>query len=242
MPLDNTTKTKRITIAPLTEEELAAAREARSGGKKPQVVRVTRPRMTTAAIKIVGTSAYVQHSFSEKQRKQMEATQQAGQQARGRKVREPKDFNAVYEAAKHVSTEGWIGIPAPAFRNACISACKLVGIVMTRAKLSVFIVADGVDREDGTPLVRILGDKDQPHIHRASVRNESGVADVRWRPMWDSGKWRATVRVRWDEDQFSAEDIMNLMWRAGEQVGIGEGRADSPNSNGLGWGHFAVAE
>ncbi len=235
MPLDQATKTQRVKIPPLTEAEIAVARN----GKPPEVVRVSRPKMRTAEIKIVGVSAYVQHAFSEKQRKQMEATQAQGQQAKGKRVREPKDFNAVYEAAKHVSTEGWLGIPAPAFRNACISACKLCGIVMTRAKLSVFIVADGVDKEDGTPLVRIHG---EPHIHRASVRNESGVADIRWRPMWDGGKWRATVRVRWDEDQFSATDVMNLMWRAGEQVGIGEGRADSPNSNGLGWGHFEVVE
>jgi hypothetical protein len=35
---------------------------------------------------------------------------------------------------------------------------------------------------------------------------------------------------------------MNLMLRAGQQVGIGEGRPDSPNSNGLGWGRFALDE
>jgi hypothetical protein len=118
-----------------------------------------------------------------------------------------------------------------------ISACKLVGIVMTRAKLSVFVAADGIDKNDGTPLVKIIGD---PRIHRATVRNETGVADIRWRPMWE--KWSANVGVTWDEDQFSATDVMNLMHRAGVQVGIGEGRPDSPNSNGLGWGHFEVVE
>lgn len=241
MPLDNPTKERatRVKIAPLTAEEIAAAR---AGQKTPEVVRVSRPNMTTAEIEIVGVSAYVQHAFSEKQRKAMEDTQRQGQQAKGKRVRVPKDFNAIFEAAKHVSTEGWLGIPAPAFRNAMISACKLCGIVMTRAKLSVFVMADGIDKEDGTPLVRIYGDKDNPHIHRASVRNESGVADIRWRPMWDAGHWRAKVKVRWDLDQFSATDVINLMWRAGEQVGIGEGRADSPNSNGLGWGHFEVVQ
>jgi len=109
---------------------------------------------------------------------------------------------------------------------------------MTFAKLSVFVEPDGFDAADGTPLVRING---EPHIHEASVRNESGVADIRWRPMWDEG-WSATVRVKWDEDQFSATDIMNLMLRAGLQVGIGEGRPDSPKSNGLGWGQFEVVE
>jgi len=235
LPLDQLTRTKakKVNIPALTTGEIAAL----SSGSQAEVVKISRPRLRTADVPIRGISPYVQHAFSEKQRKQMEDTQRAGQQAKGRKVRVPKDFDAVYEAAKHVSREGWLGIPAPAFRNAMISACRLVGIVMTRAKLSVFVEADGFDKNDGTPLVRIVG---EPHIHQATVRNETGVADIRWRPMWD--EWSAIVRVTWDEDQFSSTDVFNLMFRAGMQVGIGEGRPDSPNSNGLGWGRFEVVE
>ena len=234
MPLDQITKTKRLKVPALSADAIA---DLKAGITPPEIIRITRPRLRTASIQIKGISPYVQHAFSEKARKQMEETQRAGQQARGKKKREPKDFMAVYEAAKHVSKEGWLGIPAPAFRNACISACKLVGFVMTRAKLSIFIEADGIDRNDGTPLVKIVG---EPRIHEAAVRNESGVADIRWRPMWE--EWSALVRVQWDEDQFSATDVMNLMLRAGLQVGIGEGRPDSPNSMGLGWGRFEVVE
>lgn len=227
-------KAKRIKIPSLPTAEIEALKQ---GAAPPEVVRISRPRLRSATIPIVGISPYVQHAFSEKQRKQMEDTQRAGQQSRGKRVRQPKDFDAVYEAAKHVSQQGWLGIPAPAFRNAMISACRLVGIVMTRAKLSVFVESDGIDRNDGTPLVRIIG---EPRIHQATVRNETGVADIRWRPMWE--EWSAGVRVTWDEDQFSATDVFNLMLRAGMQVGIGEGRPDSPNSNGLGWGRFEVRE
>lgn len=223
---------KRLKIPKLSPEEIAAL----ANGEPPkEVIRITRPKLTTAVIVIKGISPYVQHAFSEKQRKQMEATQRAGQQARGRKNRVPKDFEQVYENAKHVAQGDWLGIPAPAFRNAMISACRLIGFKMTHAKLSVFIEADGIDKNDGTPLVRIQG---EPRIHQATVRNETGVADIRWRPMWE--KWGANVSVTWDEDQFSATDVMNLMLRAGMQVGIGEGRPDSPNSNGLGWGRFEV--
>jgi hypothetical protein len=224
---------KQTRIPPISRAEIIDIK----AGATPEIVRISRPKLRTATIPIVGVSPYVQHAFSEKQRKQMEETQRAGQQSRGKKVRQPKDFDAAYEAAKHVSKDGWVGIPAPAFRNAMISACRLVGIVMTRAKLSVFVEADGIDKNDGTPLVRIIG---EPRIHQAPVRNETGVADVRWRPMWE--EWSANVRVTWDEDQFSATDVMNLMLRAGMQVGIGEGRPDSPNSNGLGWGRFEVQE
>lgn len=226
-------KVTRVEIPPLTKEELDAG---------PQTVRISKPRLKEAAIHIVGISPYCQHAFSEKQRKAMEATQRAGQQARGKKTRDPKDFEAAYEAAKHYAKvkpgeKPWIGIPAPAFRNACIDACRLVGYKMTHAKLSIFVEADGIDAIDGTPLVRIIG---EPRIHEGFVRNANGSADLRWRPFWE--EWSAIVRVTWDMDQFAAADVMNLMLRAGLQVGIGEGRPNSPNSNGLGWGRFELAD
>ena len=135
----------------------------------------------------------------------------------------------------HISTEGWCGIPAPSFRNAIIDACRLVGFRMTHAKLSVFVIADGTDAEDGSQLVKIIG---TPQPYKAPVRNDSGVADIRWRPMWR--EWSAQVSIEWDVDQFAAQDLLNLMARAGKQVGIGEGRPNSPNSNGLGFGRFEV--
>ncbi len=221
-----------LKIPPLNKADISALL---NGDTPNEQVRITRPRLHTASIAIVGVSPYVQHAFSEKQRKVMEETQRAGQQARGKRNRVPKDFDAVYEAAKHKSKEGWCGIPAPAFRNAMISACRLIGFKMTFAKLSVWVEPDGIDAQDGTPLVKLIG---EPRIHEATVRNATGVADIRWRPMWE--EWSASVNVTWDEDQFSATDVMNLMLRAGLQVGIGEGRPDSPNSNGLGWGRFQV--
>lgn len=203
--------------------------------KPARQVVIEPPRFERAAIRIRGISPYVQNKFSHKAQLQIEATQRAGSQAKKGKKRDPRDFESDAEAAKHVSSDGWIGIPAPAFRNAMISACRLVGFAMTRAKLSIFIEADGFDFEDRTPLVRIEG---EPKIYESYARNESGVVDLRWRPMWE--KWSAVVRLRWDADQFSPSDVINLFARAGQQVGVGEGRPDSPNSNGLGFGMWEV--
>jgi hypothetical protein len=50
------------------------------------------------------------------------------------------------------------------------------------------------------------------------------------------------LNMRWDADQFSADDIINLLMRVGLQVGIGEGRYDSKKSAGLGWGGFEVIQ
>ena len=202
-----------------------------------QVVTIKPPNLLSCTFRIVGTAPYVQNKFSAKAREQIRATQEAGSQARGKKKRDPKDFHAVYEGAKHYSEEGWVGIPAPSFRCAMISACRLVGFQMVKAKLSVFVIADGIDKDDGTPLVKIFGNVEP---HEGYVRNETGVVDLRNRPMWR--RWYSDVTVRWDGDQFSSEDLINLLNRAGMQVGIGEGRPDSKKSAGCGWGTFEVTE
>jgi hypothetical protein len=198
---------------------------------------ISPPNIQEATARVRGTTPYVQHAFSQKAVDTMVHTQELGSQSRKGRKREPKNFTEVYEAAMHKSREGWHGIPASAFRNAMISACRTVGFKMTIAKLSVFVKADGFDARDGTPLVRIT--KGEPRRHLAPARNDNGSTDIRCRPMWVDG-WEADVHLTWDADQFAAVDVMNLLARVGQQVGIGEGRPDSRKSAGLGWGLFEV--
>jgi hypothetical protein len=198
-------------------------------------VTIQPPNLETAVLEIKGAAPYVQHKFSAKARQQMHETQAAGSTAKKGKKKEPKDFEAAYRDAMHVAPDGWCGIPASGLRMAMISACKLCGFQMTRAKLSIFVEPDGFDADDGTPLVRIVG---EPVYTELAVRLETGTTDLRVRPMWR--EWSATVRVTYDADQFTLTDVANLLQRAGRQVGIGEGRADSKRSGGMGWGHFIV--
>lgn len=184
---------------------------------------------------IEGTAPYMQLQFSMKARLQMQENQEAGSTAKGKKVREAKDFDALFEEAKHVDAQGRMGIPASAFRNALIRACKAVGYEMTLARMSIFTEADTLDKLDGSPLVFIEG---EPERTIMPTRNATGVVDLRVRPMWRT--WRASPVIKWDADQFTQEDVINLMVRAGAQVGIGEGRPFSKSSNGIGFGTFAV--
>lgn len=194
----------------------------------------------------------MQLRFGGKAQEMMREKQAAGSAGNKGKKREAKDFDKLYQDAMY---EGWSrdacepdakgklpeavvwrGIPAPAFRNACVDACRLVGFKMTHAKLGVFIVADGNDVLDGTPLVKIT--KGEPKHCEHPVRNASGVADIRVRAMWT--EWEAMLRVRFDAEMFSSVDVMNLLARVGMQVGIGEGRPNSKESCGMGWGTFEI--
>ena len=206
---------------------------------KESAVTISPPNFQTMRFTIVGTAPYVQNAFGAKAKATMKATQEAGSTARSKTKKEAKNFDEAYQEALHVSDEGWHGIPAPAFRNAMVSACRVAGFAMTRAKLSVFCEADGFDRTDGTPLVRIT--KGEPQYVEHIVRLQGTKTDIRPRPMWKPG-WEAVVTITFDADQFTATDVTNLLARVGLQVGIGEGRPDSKTSTGMGWGTFQIKQ
>lgn len=204
-----------------------------------QSVVIAPPNFQIAEFLIVGTAPYVQHKFSQKAIEQMKSAQEAGSRAKTKKKREPKDFQECYNQAQYISREGWNGIPATSFRAAMVSACRTVGFVMTRAKLGFFIEADGYDATSKKPLVKFT--KGKPEYFEEPVSLDSGGTDIRIRPMWTEG-WEAVVRIRFDADMFDVSDIANLLLRAGQQVGIGEGRPDSKKCVGVGWGTFDVAQ
>lgn len=203
--------------------------------KASQQITIKPLNMESVELRVVGTAPYMQLRFSEKARTAMRDKMAAGSTAKKRS-RAARDFDADYEAAMYATEDGRRGIPASAFRNAAIDACRMAGYQMTKAKCSIFTVADDADMYDGTPLVYIEG---EPEKNEMTVRNDTGVADIRVRGLWKT--WSAVVTVRYDADQFKREDIVNLFWRAGAQVGIGEGRPFSKKSNGIGLGTFELA-
>lgn len=196
---------------------------------------ISPPNYQTASFELIGLTPLVQNRFSEKALKIMQEGQEMGSAKKKGKKKEARNFDQDYENAKHISTDGWQGIPTAAFRNAMISACRIVGFKMTLGKLAITVLPDGIDKVDGLPLVEFKG---EPERHIGYVRNFTGVCDLRSRPMWK--QWSLTLNIQYDADMFVLEDVANLLMRAGMQVGIGEGRPDSKQSAGLGWGTFKI--
>ncbi len=206
--------------------------------EKKRAVTIPAPNFSEAVFKIKGVpgSPLVMHKFSTKTQIQMLQDMEAGKPAGSRKKREPLDVEAQYNSARYINRAGWDGINATGFRHGMVSMCRLVGFKMTLAKLSVFIVADGVDEErPQVPLVRIYG---KPIMQEDMARTATGRAYVTLRPAYHD--WYAKLKIRWDADQFTLEDMANLLARVGLQGGIGEGRNDSKMSAGMGWGMFEV--
>lgn len=208
-----------------------AMRRAEADG----AIAIEAPHFGTIVVSIRGTAPYMQARFSAKARQALAANMLAGSTSKKGKKRTARDFDDDYRQAMYLSPDGRHGIPAAAFRRAMIDACRLVSFTMTMARLSLFVEADGLDTLEATPLVFIEG---EPERTEMVVRNKTGVPDIRIRPMWRD--WSAEVRVRFDQDLFTPTDVVNLMARVGMQVGIGEGRPNSKDGPGIGFGTFEV--
>lgn len=206
--------------------------------QKAEVVTVSPPKFRVGLFEIKGIAPLVIHRFSHKTREQMKQKMETGKAAGNKRNREAKATDDLYEEARYRSKDGWDGFNAASVRNALISACRLVGLKMTLAKMSFFVEADGYDAlEPQIPLVRIYGD---PVKQEDMARVETGQPYVTVRAAYHN--WRAKLRIRFDADQHTLQDVANLLQRVGLQVGLGEGRPDSKNSAGMGWGLFEVAE
>jgi len=227
------TQVQDVMVTPEKGKAKAGKKESEKAGT------ITKPRIETAVFLITGTGSLVINKFSQKAKEMMMKKQAEGGQGTKRGgTREKKDFQALFEGARHRLSDGGDGIPVMAFKNALVRACSIVNFKMTHAKMGLWVDGDGLDVDEGGPLVRIISKK-QPVRLDMAVRNDSGVADIRSRPQWR--EWAAKIRIKFDADMFTVTDVANLLMRAGLQVGVCEGRPSSKNSCGMGWGTFELA-
>lgn len=211
-----------------------------------EVVNIPEPKFGIAKFLLTGNAPYVSNKFAAEAREMMRAKMAAGGQAKKGGPRAPKNFERNFIESMHAFPAGSFdskstvyGVPASCFRQAMISACRIVEFKMTLAKLCLFVVPDGFDADDASPLVRFT--KGTPLPFEACTRNETGVADIRVRGRWEPG-WEIELKVRFDAVRFRDSDVLNLLRRVGLQVGIGAGRPDSKTSAGCGWGTFSVSQ
>jgi hypothetical protein len=87
-------------------------------------------------------------------------------------------------------------------------------------------------------LVRLTGFTDEPIMREDAVRNQTGVVDLRYRPMFEN--WGATIKVEFIPSILSLDSVISIVDAAGIG-GIGEWRPTAPKSNGD-YGRFRTVE
>ena len=102
--------------------------KAENKNEVTEQIHIAPPNIRTGEVWIKGTAPLVIHKFSDKAKNQIMEKQAAGSTANTKKKREAKDFDAAFNAARHISFDGWDGIPAS-------SSARTAGIA-TRGLLS----------------------------------------------------------------------------------------------------------
>ncbi len=184
---------------------------------------------TVVQIEVEGITPLITNNFSEKIKTQIREAQ-GGKKA----AKAPKDPAALYEGAKYLLPDGSYGFPAAGFKGACVSAGRFFnGITMTALRQGIFVHGEGPDQ-----LVRLTGFSDEPIMREDAVRNQTGVVDLRYRPMFEN--WGATIKVEFIPSILSLDSVISIVDAAGIG-GIGEWRPTAPKSNGD-YGRFRTVE
>jgi hypothetical protein len=184
-------------------------------------IRIPALNIQVLQVKIIGDSPLVCNAWSARAKKAI----LDGQQKKPRQPKEAKDPDRLYQESLYRLADGTYGFPAVAFKSAAVSACRNVdGLPMTLARGAFHVLG---------PLVRITGN---PTMRDDMVRNDNGVADIRFRAEFT--EWSADLTIRYNAGVISPEQIVHLLSTAGFAVGIGEGRCEKKE---MGWGFFHVA-
>jgi len=116
-------------------------------------------------------------------------------------------------------------VPAGAIRNAIISAGRFAdGIPMTRITGSVFFLDTLIPIEFDQCVMR------EDMVRVGGKGPGTGTADLRYRPEYQG--WRCKLRVQFNANVISLEQLLNLIQLAGFSVGICEWRPEKKGQAG----------
>lgn len=173
-------------------------------------------------VKIKGMTPLIVQAWSEKAKRMMLDKHMKKAQS----AKEAKDPKKDYEACLYTSDEGWHGFPTGAFKAAIVGACRQAeGITMTAVKRICFVRNEGYSTAQDKGLIRIHG---KPRMRQDMMRNESGVADIRF--LAEFPVWEATLTIEFNASCISAEQIIHLVELAGYGEGVGGHRPSSPKN------------
>lgn len=174
-----------------------------------------------AEITLVGDSSLICHAWSHKAKQMMLDKQM--KKAKGAK--EAKDPRKDFEDSLYPLEDGsGYGFPVLAFKAAAVDACSHVdGITKVEAR-GAFHVMAGPDN-----LVKIEGSPPTPR--EDMVRIAMGTADIRYRGEFK--QWSTKIRIRFNANVLSLEQIVNLFNVAGFAIGVGEHRPEKNGQSGM---------
>lgn len=185
--------------------------------EKAEMVELRRINVQRIELVLVGDSPLIMHAWSAKAKKEMLDKQMK----KAKMAKAAKDPEQDYQEAFYRLPDGRPGFPTIAFKAAAVSAGGRFsdGLKMTELR--------GAFQIEGE-LAVIEG---EPTMREDMVRVGMGTADIRYRPEFK--QWRTTLRIRYNSDAISAEQLLNIFNLAGFGVGVGEWRPERDGQYGM---------
>jgi len=235
-PVDGTT------IRDLTSEEVKEAEEqreaapskARKGATKLHIPELNMQVLETT---VEGIEPLIVRAWDQKTMAQL------ADKAMGKapKSRENVDPDETMNGARYISTDGWDGFPASAFKAAMVEAVSCLNLPvkdmnMKLAKKLFRVLPDGVCRVSGRQLVNIHND--DPKRFDLMQPTSGGGPYMSYRPRYL--EWWVRLKIRFLANRIDAQGLLNLLAVAGECCGIGEHRPSAKESNTGSSGLFRI--
>ena len=173
----------------------------------------------------------VVHASAEKAKREIREKQQKA----SKKVKEARDPGAEWQAARYVDDRGRECVPITAVKKSLITAATAFKSSLTKVALRQAIFVDTlegggalvpIERHDGTPAVGTMRED--------AVTIGIATRGLAYRPQYE--EWQLRVRIEYQTELVSREQLLGLIDQAGWGVGICEGRPEK--SSALGWGRF----
>lgn len=204
-------------------------------------IRVLKPRETkieTLHIPLIGTSPLIVHRFGEKAKREMLEKQM--KTAKG--LKEARDPLAEAAETEHKTTDGHAAFPIVGLKAAMVSAARLMDFKMTQIQQAVAVTGDasaplntafeGAHVRD--LVMEIVVTPADRNIREDVCRLQNGTAMLRYR--YEYQRWAANAVVSYNAEFLSEDQLAQLVYGAGQTVGLGEWR---PERGGV-YGTFRI--
>lgn len=167
---------------------------------------------------VIGDSPLLSHAFSERAIDEMLSKRM---KIDLKTVRKPTNPEEEFKSSLYYTHKGECGIPAVAFKEAMVGACRLVdGLSMQKARSLFFVLGD---------ILKIYGSA--PRMRRDIVRLNGKSADVRFRGEYT--KWAVKLAIKSHAGGLSTTQLLGLLQLAGYTCGVGDWRPEKGGSMGM---------
>lgn len=209
---------------------------AKSKSAEPKQIVIPEIKTPSFLVTVEGDTPLIVHKFSEKQKRQMADKQQG----KATMKKEAKDPEAEYQSCfyhippaptgarfrKGEASVARFGFPATGIKKAMVRACSLVEAVpMTVMRMAVFVEAAAKNCDGLVPIIH----KEVKRVED-TVRLGGKVADLRYRPYFYD--WSMNLKITYNANVITEEQVVNLLNLAGFSVGIGDWRPEKDGNNG----------